>query len=176
MVRLEWADIEAFDGEAEPALHPGDLNGSSVPRPPLAGSTLRATSRAPLSGGRLGNRSSRDDESADFASNALTENRKSVKVRAVAALEPKQIFVVVHRIDFSVYFRRIEREEFALLSALRGGKTIERAIELAFQQSSIPEFDRGGYVRHCFQTWATLGWFCRPGRNICAVRKPRENE
>jgi hypothetical protein len=100
--------------------------------------------------------------SADFASNALTENRKSVNVKAVAALAPSQIFLVVHRVDFSVYFRRIEGEEFALLSALRGGKTIARAIELAVQRSSVPEFDRGVYVRHCFRTWATLGWFCRP--------------
>src|SRR5260370_1851388 len=30
MVRLEWADIEAFDGEAEPALQLKDLNGSSA--------------------------------------------------------------------------------------------------------------------------------------------------
>lgn len=85
-----------------------------------------------------------------------------MKVRAVAVLEPKQIFAVVRRVDFSVYFRRIEREEFTLLSALRRGKTIERAIESTFQHRSIPEFDCGGYVRHCFQTWATLGWFCRP--------------
>jgi hypothetical protein len=107
-----------------------------------------------------------DDNTADFASNALTETRRSSKVRAVTALEPKQIFLVVHRMDFSVNFRRIEREEFALLSALRSGKTIERAIELAFQRSSVPEFDRGGCVRHCFQTWATMGWFCRP-EEIC---------
>jgi hypothetical protein len=60
------------------------------------------------------------------------------------------------------YFRRIEHEEYALLSAIRCGKTIERAIELAFQRSSIPEFERPGYVRNCFRTWTTLGWFCRP--------------
>jgi hypothetical protein len=107
-----------------------------------------------------------DDNTADFASNALTETQRSSKVRAVAALEPKQIFLVVHRMDFSVYFRRIEHEEFALLSALRSGKTIERAIELAFQRSSVPESDRGGYVRLSFQTWATMGWFCRP-EEIC---------
>jgi hypothetical protein len=85
-----------------------------------------------------------------------------VKVRGVAALEPEQIFLVVHRMDFSVFFRRIEREAYALLSALRGGKTIKRALDLAFLRSSIPEFDRGGYIRNCFRTWATLGWFCRP--------------
>ena len=166
MVRLEWADIEAFDGKAEPALHPEDLNGSST-----RGLRLRLQPYVrvlelhyPVDDLTLEFRE--NDNTADFASNALTETRRSSKVRAVAALEPKQIFLVVHRMDFSVYFRRIEHEEFALLSALRSGKTIERAIELAFQRSSVPEFDRGGYVRLRFQTWATMGWFCRP-EEIC---------
>jgi hypothetical protein len=67
----------------------------------------------------------------------------------------------VHRVDFSVYFRRIEREEYAMLSALRAGKSIAAAIECAFSRSSIPEFDRGVYVKHCFETWGALGWFCQ---------------
>ncbi len=166
MVRLEWADIEAFDGKAEPALHPEDLNGS-----PTRGLRLRVQPYVqvlelhyPVDDLTLEFREG--DNTAHFASNALTEIRSNRKVRAVGALEPKQIFLVVHRMDFSVYFRRIEREEFALLSALRSGKTIERAIELAFQRSSVPEFDRGGYVRLRFQTWATMGWFCRP-EEIC---------
>jgi len=161
MVRLEWADILAFDGGEEPVLCLEDLSGISA-----SGAQLRLQPYVqllelhyPVDDLAI---AVRRDESVDFASNALTENRNSVKVKAIAALEPKQIFLVVHRIEFSVYFRRIEREEFALLSALRSGKTIERAIELAFLASSIPEFDRAGYIRHCFQTWATLGWFCRP--------------
>jgi hypothetical protein len=175
MVRLEWADIEAFDGEAEPALHPGDLNGSSVPTLRLRVQPYLQLLELHYPVDDLAIEVREGDESRGFASNALTENRRSMKVRAVAGLEPKQIFVVVHRIDFSVYFRRIEREEFTLLSALRSGKTIERAIELAFQHSSIPEFDRGGHVRHCFQTWATLGWFCRP-EEIHARSERREQE
>jgi hypothetical protein len=162
MVRLEWADIEAFDGKAEPALRPEDLNGSSA-----RGLRLRVQPYVqvlelhyPVDDLALEIRE--DDNTADFASNALTEGRKNTRVRAVATLEPKQIFLVVHRMEFSVYFRRIEREEFALLSALRSGKAIARAIELAFRRSSVPEFDRGRYVRLCFLTWATLGWFCRP--------------
>ena len=145
-------------------LHPEDLSGSSVP-------TLRLRVQPyvqllelqyPVDDLAFEVRHSED---TDFTSNVLTENRKSAKIQTIAALEPKRIFLVVHRIDLSVYFRRIEREEFLLLSVLRRGKTIARAIDLAFQRSSISEFDRGGYVRNCFQTWATLGWFCRPQKN-----------
>jgi hypothetical protein len=88
--------------------------------------------------------------------------RKTVKVRAATALRQQQIFLVVHQMDCSVYYRRVEPEAYALLSALRSGKTIDRALELAFRRSSMGEFDRGGYIRNCFRTWATLGWFCRP--------------
>jgi hypothetical protein len=164
MVRLEWADIEAFDGEAEPALQLEDLNETSAP-------TLRLRIQPyvkllelsyPVDDLAL---EVRADDDGYFASNALAENRKRRKVKVVAALAPRQLFLVVHRIDLSVYFRRIEHEEYALLSALRSGKTVEHAIELAFQRSSIPEFDRLGYVRNCFRTWTTLGWFCRPEKN-----------
>jgi len=164
MVRLEWADIEAFDGEAEPTLQPEDLEGISA-----ANLGLRVQPYVkllevsyPVDDLAL---EVRADDDGDFASNAQAENRKGGKVKAVAALAPRQILLVVHRIDLSVCFRRIEHEEYALLSALRGGKTIERAIELAFQRSSIPEFDRSGYVRNCFRTWTTLGWLCRPEKN-----------
>src|SRR6266550_5852473 len=90
----------------------------------------------------------RGDDTADFASNAIQERKKRSKVQAVAKLEPAQIFLAVHRLDFSVYFRRIEPEEFALLGALRSGKTIERAIELAFRKSAVPAADRAAFVQH----------------------------
>src|SRR5260370_6340776 len=155
MVRLEWADIQAFDGEAKPALRPKDLNGVSVP-------TLRMRVQPyvqllelhyPVDDLALEVRE--DNDAADFASNTLADHRQSVKVRAVAVLEPKQIFLVVHRIDFSVHFRRIDREQYALLSALRAGQTTDRAIQLAFLRTSIPQLDPTGDVRICFHTRTT---------------------
>src|SRR5258708_16699822 len=87
MVRLEWADIQAFDGEAKPALRPKDLNGVSVP-------TLRMRVQPYVQLLELhyhvvdwALEVREEDDAADFASNTLAENRKSVKVRAVAALE-----------------------------------------------------------------------------------------
>ncbi len=173
MVRLEWADIEAFDGEAKPPLTAEDLNGIFMPNFRLRVQPYVQLLELHYPVDDLAIEVREAGDNADFSSNALTENRTTVNVRAVAALEPRQIFLVVHRVNFSVHFRRIEREGFLLLSALRDGKTIERAIELAFQCSSIPEFDRAGYVRHCFQTWATLGWFCQP-EEMCARRESRE--
>jgi hypothetical protein len=164
MARLEWADIEAFEGEAEAVLRPEELDGVSVPK-----LTLRLQPYVQLLDlhypvDDLLLEIKKDDNDADFASNAVAERRKQAKVRAVEGLQSKRVFLVVHRIDFSVYFRRIEREEYAMLSALRAGKSITAAIELAFRNSSISQFNRARYVRHCFETWAALGWFCEPRR------------
>jgi Putative DNA-binding domain len=164
MARLEWADIEAFEGEAEAVLRPEELDGVSVPK-----LTLRLQPYVQLLDlhypvDDLLLEIKKDDNDADFASNSVAERRKQAKVRAVEGLQSKRVFLVVHRIDFSVYFRRIEREEYAMLSALRAGKSITAAIELAFRNSSISQFNRARYVRHCFETWAALGWFCEPRR------------
>jgi Putative DNA-binding domain len=72
MVRLEWAEIQAFDGGAEPALRPEDLSGISVP-----GLRLRVQPYVQLLEFHypvddLGIEVREDDEGADFASNALT--------------------------------------------------------------------------------------------------------
>ena len=174
MVRLEWADIEAFDGQAKPALRSEDLREIEVANLQLSIQPYVQLLELhyPVDGLLLEEK--HGDETPDFASNAVQERRKRSKVRAVAKLEPAQIFLAVHRLDFSVYFRRIEPEEFALLNAVRSGKTIERAIEWAFRKSSVPAADRGASVQHWFQTWATLGWFCRPDKNVRGEKKPRE--
>jgi len=169
MVRLEWADIEAFDGQAKPALRSEDLREIQAPSLQLSIQPYVQLLELHYPVDDLLLEVKHGDDTPDFASNAIQERRKRSKVRAVAKLEPAQIFLAVHRLDFSVYFRRIEPEDFALLSALRNGKTIERAIELAFRKSAVPAAGRAAFVQHSFQTWATLGWFCRPDEK-CAVK------
>jgi hypothetical protein len=162
IARLEWADIEAFDAAALPALRTEDIAGA-------AGDGLRLQLQPyvqllsfhyPVDDLLLAMR--KEDEDKDFASNAFEERRKRKRVQAVAKLKPEAIFLVVHRIDNSVYFRRIEAEEFAVLRVLRQGKTLEKAINAAFRKSSIPLGERAASVQQWFQNWATLGWFCRP--------------
>jgi len=172
MVRLEWADIEAFDGEAAPVLRAEPLMSAFKLKLRVQPYVQLLALHYPVDDLVL--EIKKDDNGRDFASNAWAEKRRRSKVRAVAALQPKEIFLVVHRIDFSVYFRRIEREEYRILSALRAGKSVADAIDLGFRGSSIPEFDRAGYVRHCFETWATLGWFCQA--EIYPTSLPRHHE
>jgi Putative DNA-binding domain len=165
IVRLEWADIEAFDGKAETSLGPEDL-------PVATGGKLKLRLQPyiqlldfkyPVDDLLLAARDT--DENTGFASNAFSEKRKRRRVRAAAQLKPSEIFLAVHRVDDSVYFRRLQREEYAILRALRDGKTLTRAIELGFQKSNIPIQGRPVAVQRWFQHWATLGWFCQVSRD-----------
>jgi hypothetical protein len=173
MVRLEWADIEAFDGQAKPALRSEDLLEVDAAKLQLGIQPYVQLLELHYPVDDLLLEVKHGDDTPDRASNAIQERRKHSKVRAVAKLEPAEIFLAVHRLDYSVYFRRIESEEFALLNALRNGKTVELAIELAFRRSSIPAADRATIVQHSFQTWAALGWFCLLEGNVCG-KKVRE--
>ena len=159
IARLEWADIEAFDGAAEPALRPENLGGE-------AGANLRLKLQPyvrlldlkyPVDDLLLEVR--KEEEDTDFASNAFQERHKRKRVQAVAKLKPAAIFLVVHRVDDSVYFRRIESEEFAILSALGAGKTLGQSIEAAFKKTKLPLQDRATALQEWFQNWSTLGWF-----------------
>jgi Putative DNA-binding domain len=163
IVRLEWADIEAFDGKEEPALGQEDLADAGLAGPKLK---LRLQPyvqllnfRYPVDDLLL---AVRKDDDSDFASNAFTERRKRQRVRAVAKLKPAPIYLVVHRVDYSVYFRRTEPEEFAILTALREGQPLGKAIDAAFGKNSTAPEERAASVRQWFQNWATLGWFCKP--------------
>jgi len=168
IVRLEWAEIEAFDGQAEPALRAedltaGDISGLHLKLQPY----IRLLSlRYPVDDLLLEVR--KNDPDTDFASNAFQERHKRKKVQAVAKLQPADIFLAVHRFDDSVYFRRIEAEEFAILTALRKGKPLDKAIEMSLRKTAIPLDERPTAVQRWFQNWATLGWFCQPEKKAAA--------
>ena len=169
IARLEWADIEAFDGKAEPGLRTEDIASAEGARLKL---TLQPyvrllSFRYPVDDLLLEVR--KEDDDTDFASNTFAEHRKRKRVRAVAKLKPAEIFLAVHRIDYCVYFRRIEPEEFSILTSLRQGKTLAAAVASALRKSAIAPEERPVQVQTWFQTWAALGWFCRPEKN----RAPR---
>jgi len=174
MLRLEWADLEAFDGQSKPALRAEDLQGMAARdlrlrvQPYVKLLQLHYPVDDLLLAVKAGN-----DQSISFASNAVQDRRKHTEVQAAAKQKSAPVFLAVHRLDFSVYFRRISQEEYLLLGSLRNGKSVQRAIELAFHKSAVPSADRASSVQHSFQNWATLGWFCQQDENPRAVKKQR---
>ncbi|HEY2460367.1 MAG TPA: DNA-binding domain-containing protein [Candidatus Acidoferrum sp.] len=162
VVRLEWADIEAFDGGAEPALRAEDLATHAGPKMKLKLQRYiqLLSLRYPVDDLLLDVR--KEDEDTSFASNAMQERKKRKRVQATIKLKPGAIFLAVHRIDNSVYFRRIAAEEFAILGTLRQGKTLAQAIETGLRKTSIAPENRAASVQQWFQNWAALGWFCKP--------------
>jgi len=166
MVRLEWADIEAFDGVAKPTLKMSELTGSEAGdlnlqlQPHVRLLAVRYPVDELVLQVRL------EEREVGIGGNAVVEQRKRATVRPVKSLTPQELFLVVHRMDFSVYFRRIDRASYAVLSALQAGKPVGDAIERAFQGSLLPELERTAYLQHSFATWAAMGWFCEPDRTI----------
>jgi putative DNA-binding protein len=182
MVRLEWADIEAFDGKAEPALKPKDLAAADASklRLQLQPYLQLLDLRYPVDDLLLG---VRGDEDTEFSSNAFTERRKRKRVLAVAKLKPASIFLAVYRLDESVYFRRLDCEEFIILNELRAGKILNRAIDTALRKSSIPLAKPSARIQRWFHTYAALGWFCQPKNKVIASQtrivpfeKPKKHE
>jgi len=158
MVRLEWAEIEAFDGGAESPLKPNELAGADPAKLRLGVQPYvhLLDLRYPVDDLLL---AIKHETGTDVASNAFNERQKRKKVSAVARLKPAEVYLAVHRIDYFVYFRRLEREEFAILRALQDGRTLDGAIDLGFRSSAIPASERAARAAGWFQNWASLGWF-----------------
>ena len=72
------------------------------------------------------------------------------------------IRLAAHRVDLSVYYRRLQREEFLTLSAIREGMPLGEALGAAFSESYIPEQNHARNVQRWFNNWAQLGWICTP--------------
>jgi len=158
MVRLEWAEIETFDSASEPPVTAAALAGADPAKLRLR---LQPYIRLldlhyPVDDLLL---AVKQDPPADIASNAMEERQKRKKVSAAARLKPSPVYLTIHRIDNTVYFRRLEKEEFAILSALQNGRTLERAIIAGFAGSKLPTQERASHVATWFENWSSMGWF-----------------
>jgi hypothetical protein len=161
MIRLEWAEIETFDSASEPPVTAESLAGANPAklRLRLQPYIRLLDLRYPVDDLLL---AMKHDTGTNVASNAINERQRRKKVSAVARLKPVPVYLAIHRLENTVYFRRLDREEFAILSALHKGRTLERAIVAGFRASSIPAAERAAHAGAWFRNWSSLGWFVRP--------------
>lgn len=160
MIRLEWAHIEAFDGGMETVLGPEDLLelGPEL-RIGLQPYIRLVELRYPVDDLRV--KVNAASEEHGTASNAVLKRKASGLVRRIHRLDPQHIFLAVHRHDFMVYYRRLDAEEFHLLTALRAGQPVGKAMETALEDSPLPLEELRHRVQTWFAAWAEMGWLSR---------------
>ncbi len=156
VVRLEWAHITAFDGEALPPLEVDDLLGQdpATLRLDLQPHLTLLACAYPVDTFLLATR--RRDEPQGGASHAVAERVRRKAAKKVPRPREKPVWLAVHRHANSVYYKRLEPAAFELLAALRAGSTLAEACEAA---APLAEGDFAGQLRDWFTQWATFGWF-----------------
>ena len=161
VVRLEWAHIEAYDAAT-----------ASTPTPQFFANVTDTTVFQLQPSVRLLDLSYPVDDllivvrqsagSSDTTTNNATAYRKINAVRRVAKLPPSQIWLAVHRQEFTVYYKRLTFEEYRMLTAIQAGQALGVAFESAFADSTMDEADRPAFLQECFHQWVILGWLCEP--------------
>jgi hypothetical protein len=152
MIRLEWAHIEAFDNAERKALSPEDLL-ELGPELVIALQPHIGLLELQYPVDELRIKVTKDVEEHSRASNAVTAPVHRHIVRRYARLKAQQIFLAVHRVEFTVFYRRLEPGEFSLLQAIGRGRPVGRALEAASDLE--PQ-----QVQKWFANWARLGWLC----------------
>lgn len=161
MIRLEWAHIEAFDNAEWKALGPEDL----LDLGPELALALQPHIRLlelqyPVDNLRIKVNEHLREHSR--ASNAVSAPRSRHVVRRFARLKARQIFLAVHRVEFTVYYRRLDADEFRLLQAIGQGQAIGAALDSALADNPLEPAELQQKIQTWFANWAQLGWLCRP--------------
>ena len=161
MVRLEWAHIEVFDSGYEPDLTPADIEAGGLELRIALQPYIRLVELThPVDDLLI---EVHDDAvDSDTSSNAARPRQIRSSVRHYAQPDPERIYLAVHRMDNSVYYKRLQVESFRMLKALGNHMSLEKAIDIAFTRSGMSEYERVIATQRWFANWAELRWFCRP--------------
>lgn len=157
MARLEWAHIEAFDNEAKPPLELDSLLGADPAQirlqlqPHLTLLQLRYQLDEFLI------QIKQNEGLRSQASNAMELRQARKQSRFKRHLQPKSVFLAVHRHNHTVYYKRLQPGQFRLLSAFQAKSTVAEACEQLAQSAQADL----GRVKSWFESWAALGWFCK---------------
>jgi hypothetical protein len=155
MAKLEWAEIECFDGAEHERLTPEDIAAIDP------GSLLQLRPHLRLI------------EAAHFVDSLVIEIRESAKRHAGVPRTLTQqriertksaspVYLAIHRFELVVHYKRLDAEMFRLLSSLATGATIADAIGFAYSASPLTAEQCQQHIQNTFALFAALGWFCKP--------------
>ncbi len=166
VARVEWAFIEAFDnGERAPLTleQISTLDGDS--RLALQPHLQLVALEYPIDDLVLGLHHHEKRQTSEAGVQHEDENEAPAKL---PPMRRQPTWLAAHRVDFSVYYLRLKREEFETLSAIRSGMPLSQAIEAGIIRARVPSARRPELVRQWFTAWSELGWIC--GRDVESIR------
>ncbi len=158
VARIEWAFVEAFDSADRtpltlPQIAVIDASSHLTLQPHLQLMALNyPADNLVLS---LHQREKRQTSEA-----GVEHEEESAAPVKLPRLRRRPTWLAAHRVEYSVYYRRLAHEEFLLLAALREGQPLGKALEGALANSAIPETRRTARVQAWFADWSELGWIC----------------
>ena len=143
MVRFEWAQVVAFDDAAQPKITTDDV----LDTPP---SKLRLGLQPYLSLLELNyavdkfllavkKREGRLSCGTKRATPSRRCRKLAERKRPVRRPKRERVYLVVHRHDNMLYYKRLEPEAFAILRGLQRGRTVEKACVAALAKSTRTE-------------------------------------
>lgn len=155
IARFEWAQTVAFDGEARPVLTPEELAATPPAKLRLGLQPYLSLVAAnwPVDDYVLAVK--KRDALRSEASNAVDHAPGAVSKKRVPLPRRRKTFIVVHRYNHRLYYKRVDAPAFRMLGALAAGCTLGQAVAAAGPGVKPAE------VQAWFATWMELGWFCR---------------
>jgi Putative DNA-binding domain len=161
VARLEWAYIEAFDSATLPPLDATDL-ATLGPESVLCLQPHIQLLALQYAADELVLEAHKIQPTTGAASNAVTAKKISKCLR-VPRPQRSLIYLVVHRYHDSVYYRRIDQEEFQLLTAIQSSDPLAAVISKAFRQTTLAPGEQIAKIREYFAHAAELGWLVISG-------------
>ncbi|MBI4625338.1 MAG: putative DNA-binding domain-containing protein [Verrucomicrobia bacterium] len=155
VARFEWAQTVAFDGEARPVLTADDLADIPPAKLRLALQPYVSLLRLdwPVDDYVLAVK--RRNALRGEASHAVDHGPRAASRKRVPRPRRGRVFIVVHRYNERLYYKRVDAAAFKILEKLAAGGTLAQAAGVA-GRGVTPE-----QVHAWFETWMELGWFCR---------------
>ena len=165
MTRFEWAQVVAFDDAARPRITTDDVLDTPPAKLRLGLQPYLSLLELnyPVDKFFLAVRKREADVLRNEASNTF-DAMPQTRTRKHTVRLPRRgrAFLAVHRFDNTLYYKRLEPEAFAILQALRRGRTVEQACLEALTQSARQNVDWAARIKEWFADWSSLGWFCIP--------------
>jgi hypothetical protein len=160
IARIEWAFVEAFDNAEYSPLAPDQvatLDGSS--RLALQPHLRLIALEYPADDLVLGLHKHDKKQTSEAG---VSHDDSDDAPASLPRLRRHPTWLAAHRVDGSIYYLRLEREEFLILSALRERMPLGEAIETGFAESKITAAQRPRKIASWFATWAERAWLCAP--------------